>query len=74
LSQRRRQADHGSLSAERTHKLCGDFMEHVYEALRLTTHGTQCVALQWAAGDPELVIAATTSNCIGAWSHLRAAA
>lgn len=54
----------GSLSVERTHKLCGDHLEHVYAALRITTHGVQCTALQWGT-DPDVLIASTSSNCIG---------
>lgn len=55
-------ADHGSLTAERTHKLCGDHQEHVYEALRIGTHGAQCTSLQWAAADPEQLVVGHRSS------------
>lgn len=33
------------MTSERIARLCGDHLEHCYEALRLTTHGTICVSV-----------------------------
>lgn len=59
-------ADHGSLSLERVHRLCGDNLEHVYEAARITTHGVQCMAIAWHAAEADTLIAGTSTNHVGA--------
>jgi len=61
--------DLGSSTIEHAYKLCGDHSEHVYEATRLTTHGSQCTSVMWST-DADLLIGSTTGNYIGARLYL----
>lgn len=42
----------GHVTSERVARLCGDHLEHCYEAQRLTTHGTTCVSIAWHTEAP----------------------
>lgn len=45
-------AEAGHVTSERIARLCGDHLEHCYEAQRLTTHGTTCVSVAFHTETP----------------------
>ena len=45
-------------------KLCGEHQEHAYEALRLTTHGSQGVQCTWTTDDHTIAIGTSRNTLI----------
>lgn len=60
-------ADGGQATSEKVARLCGDNLEHAYEALRLTTSGTSCVSCCYHALLPNTVICSTSVNSINCY-------
>lgn len=59
--------DGGQVTSEKVARLCGDHLEHAYEALRLTTSGTSCVSCCYHALLPNTVICSTSVNSINCY-------
>lgn len=71
-------AETGHVTSERVARLCGDHLEHCYEASRLTTHGTICVSVAYhtdppaaapAGGQATSAQAACGPSCSAATEH-----
>eukprot|EP00882_Tetradesmus_deserticola_P025071 GHRQ01027503.1.p1 GENE.GHRQ01027503.1~~GHRQ01027503.1.p1 ORF type:complete len:179 (-),score=49.36 GHRQ01027503.1:119-655(-) len=60
-------SDVGEVTGEKVARLCGDHLEHAYDALRLTTSGTTCISCCYHAVLPSTVICSTTSNSINCY-------
>lgn len=59
------------MTSERVARLCGEHLEHAYEALRLTTHGIACVSCCYHQDLPNTIICSTSSNCIALYDAAR---
>jgi hypothetical protein len=60
-------AESGQVTGEKVARLCGDHLEHAYDALRLTTSGTSCISCCYHALLPHTVICSTSSNSINCY-------
>eukprot|EP00882_Tetradesmus_deserticola_P027072 GHRQ01029921.1.p1 GENE.GHRQ01029921.1~~GHRQ01029921.1.p1 ORF type:complete len:422 (+),score=141.94 GHRQ01029921.1:1172-2437(+) len=60
-------SDVGEVTGEKVARLCGDHLEHAYDALRLTTSGTTCISCCYHAVLPSTVICSTSSNSINCY-------